>query len=159
MKFSGMLMVVKNMDVSRTFYQQVLRRTVVMDLDTYVVFEGFCLITEPQWAEFQTRTDLVYRYGNNVCELAFEEEEFDEFVAHFRTFPDIEIMCELREYEWGQRSPRFYDPDRHVVEVGEDMKTVTKRFLRSGMTVEQTTEKTMFPKEFVEMCREEMKGE
>ena len=33
---------------------------------------------------------------------------------------------------------RFYDPDRHIIEVGENMKTVCRRFLNSGMTPEET---------------------
>ena len=38
---------------------------------------------------------------------------------------------------WGQRVIRFYDLDGHIVEVGEDMKMVLKRFLASGMTMEE----------------------
>ena len=32
---------------------------------------------------------------------------------------------------------RFYDLDGHIIEVGEDMKMVIKRFLASGMTMEE----------------------
>lgn len=159
MKFSGMLLVVKDMDRSRRFYTDVLGQRVFLDLETYVEFGPFCLITEPQWLEFQDRKDLPYRYENNVCQLAFEEEDMDGFLRHLATFPDIEIMCVLKEYEWGQRSIRFYDPDRHIVEVGEDMKVVTKRFLQSGMTVEEACARTMLPHEYVHQCFLELSGE
>ena len=36
---------------------------------------------------------------------------------------------------------RFYDPDGHIIEVGEDMKMVIKRFLASGMTMEEISVK------------------
>ena len=42
---------------------------------------------------------------------------------------------------WGQRVIRFYDLDGHIVEVGEDMKMVLKRFLASGMTMEEISVK------------------
>ena len=42
---------------------------------------------------------------------------------------------------WGQRVIRFYDLDGHIVEVGEDMKMVIKRFLASGMTMEEVSVK------------------
>ena len=42
------------------------------------------------------------------------------------------------EHRWGQRVVRFYDPDRHIIEVGENMKTVCRHFLDSGMTPEET---------------------
>lgn len=159
MKLAGALLVVRDMDASRRFYTGVLRRDVFLDLETYVVFEGFSIITEPQWREFQDRADLEYRYRNNVCQLGFEVGDFDEFLAHFNFFPGIEIMGAPREYPWGQRSFRFYDPDGHVIEVGEDMKVVTKRCLRSGMTVEEACEKVMYPRPFVEECLRELKGE
>ena len=39
----------------------------------------------------------------------------------------------------------MYDPDRHVIEVGESMNFVARRFLNMGMTAEQTAEKTQRP--------------
>ena len=39
-----------------------------------------------------------------------------------------------------KRVVRFYDPDKHIIEVGENMKAVCKRFLDSEMTPEQVAE-------------------
>lgn len=36
---------------------------------------------------------------------------------------------------------RFYDLDGHIIEVGEDMKMVIKRFLATGMTMEEVSVK------------------
>ena len=55
---------------------------------------------------------------------------------------------------------RFYDPDRHIIEVGENMKAVCKRFIDSGMTPEQTAERMDVPVEYVNECmqqREQLK--
>ena len=38
-------------------------------------------------------------------------------------------MHPVKEHSWGQRVVRFYDPDRHIIEVGENMKVVCRRFL------------------------------
>jgi len=158
-KFSGLLLVVKDMERSRRFYQEVLSSTVFLDLETYVDFEGgFCLMTEGQWAEFLDNPTTAYNYKNNVCELSFEDDDIDAFMAHLEKFVDIEILTPLKEYEWGQRSVRFYDPDKHIIEVGENMKVVVKRFLSSGLSVEETMERTMYPRAFVEMCQQELNG-
>lgn len=159
MKLSGTMLVVKDMEVSRRFYQEVLSSTVFLDLETYVDFEdGFCLMTEAQWAEFLDNPTISYGYKNNVCELSFEDDDIDAFMAHLGTFADVEILTPLKEYEWGQRSVRFYDPDKHIIEVGENMQVVIKRFLSSGLSVEETMERAMFPREFVEMCKQELDG-
>ena len=158
MKLEGTLLVVKDMSASRRFYREVLARTVLLDLEVYVVFEGFFLLAESQWREFLGHTALPFSYGHNVCQLAFEDDDIDAFMAHFRKFPEIKVLTPLKEYAWGQRSIRFYDPDEHIIEVGESMKVVVKRFLRSGLTFEETMQKSMYPREFVEMCQREIAG-
>ena len=52
----------------------------------------------------------------------------------------------------GQRVVRFYDPDKHIIEVGENIKTVCKRFLDNGMTPEQVAERMDVPMKFVNAC-------
>ena len=60
----------------------------------------------------------------------------------------------MKEHRWGQRAVRFYDPDHHVIEVGERMDTVVRRFLQSGMTREQVARRMDVPLKFVEDCAE-----
>jgi len=55
----------------------------------------------------------------------------------------------VEEMPWGQRIVRFYDPDFHIIEVGEAMDAVIKKMLKSGMTVEQVSEKSQYPIEYV----------
>ena len=47
---------------------------------------------------------------------------------------------------------RFYDPDKHIIEVGENMKSVCKRFLDSGMNIEETAKRMDVPIEFINEC-------
>ena len=58
-----------------------------------------------------------------------------------KEYPDIEYLGEVIEHSWGQRVIRFYDLDGHIIEVGEEMKMVIKRFLASGMTMEEVSVK------------------
>lgn len=44
---------------------------------------------------------------------------------------------------------RFYDPDRYIIEVGENMKAVCKRFIDRGMTPEQTAKRMDIPMKYV----------
>lgn len=65
---------------------------------------------------------------------------------------DIEYVHPIMEHSWGQRVVRFYDPDKHIIEVGENMKVVCKRFLDSGMTPEQVAKRMDVPMKFVNAC-------
>lgn len=73
-------------------------------------------------------------------ELYFEEEDFDGFLEKLARRGDIRYIGDgVKEAARGQRSVRFYDPDDHIVEVGESMKRVIGRFLASGLSMEETS--------------------
>jgi hypothetical protein len=60
----------------------------------------------------------------------------------------------LREQPWGQRVFRVYDPDGHIVEIGEPMPVVIQRFLAQGMSAEEAAERTSMPLEIVQKIAE-----
>jgi len=147
MKYTGTLIAVKDMGISKRFYHDVLGLDVAADFGANVMLEGgIFLQTLDTWEQF-TRTDNVI-LQNNAGELYFEEEDIDAFSEHLRSF-EISYVHELLEHPWGQRAVRFYDPDGHIIEVGEMMDAVTERFLRSGMTVEEVAERMDVPAEYV----------
>ena len=68
-------------------------------------------------------------------------QDFDAFLDKLSKYSNIERLGEVIEHSWGQRVVRFYDLDGHIIEVGEDMKMVIKRFLATGMTMEEVSVK------------------
>jgi len=90
-------------------------------------------------------------FGGNNFEIYFEEDDFDSFIDRLQTI-DIDYVHPVKEHPWGQRVVRFYDPDGHIIEVGENIKAVCKRFLDSGMTPEQAAVRMDVPIKFVNAC-------
>ena len=88
---------------------------------------------------------------NKTVDIYFEEDDFDKFADRLKEY-DIEYVHPIIEHSWGQRVVRFYDPDKHIIEVGENMKIVCKRFLNSGMTPEQVAERMDVPMKFINAC-------
>jgi catechol 2,3-dioxygenase-like lactoylglutathione lyase family enzyme len=154
MKFSSPLIAVNNMQESREFYEKVLRQKVILDFGENITFEGdFALQSKSTWQEFIDESEGEILQKSNNFELYFEEENFDDFMTHLNSFP-IEFVHKVKEYPWGQRVIRFYDPNGHIIEVGENMRTVIKHFLAQGMTVEEAAKRSQFPIEFVKSCVE-----
>ncbi len=81
-------------------------------------------------------------------ELYFEESDFDAFPERLSGF-EVKYVHEAVEHRRGQRAVRFYDPDDHIIEVGENMGAVVKRFKNSGMTGEQVAKRMDVPLEYV----------
>lgn len=147
MKYVSTLISVKDMEVSKKFYREVLGVEVISDLGANVTLTGgFALQRMDTWQYFIANKE-VYLH-NNAAELVFEEKEFDSFVEHMKKF-DIEYVHDVVEYGWGQRVIRFYDPDYHIIEVGEDMEMVVRRFKATGMTDEQVAERMHVPLDYV----------
>ena len=64
----------------------------------------------------------------------------------------MEYVHPIMGHSWEQREVRIYDPDKHIIEIGENIKVVCKRFLDSGMTPEQIAERMDVPMKFVNAC-------
>ncbi len=151
MKYSGSLIAVKNMEVSKKFYTEVLHQNIAFDIGVHVSFEDNLSLQE-NYAELVGFDSAEMHTCSKNFELYFEEENFDSFLEDLKKFPDIKYLHNTKEYDWGQRVIRFYDPDMHIVEVAESMVSVVKRFLNQGMSVEETAKRTMYPIEFVQGC-------
>ncbi len=148
MKFVCPLIAVSDIEVSRSFYEKVLNQKVTLDFGANVTFEGRFAIQLDFAGLINIKQNDVINRSNNF-ELYFEEEDLDSFVKKIRCFEHVEYVHDVREYPWGQRVIRFYDPDKHIIEVGESMESVIKRFLDQGLSVEETASRTTYPIDFV----------
>lgn len=152
MKFESPLLAVSDMARSVAFYNKVLGLDKILDFGANVTLTGgVCLQTHKTWAEFIgiSSDKLVWR--GRVSELYFEEDDFDAFAEKLCKL-DIHYVHPVKEHRWGQRVVRFFDPDGHIIEVGENMKTVCRRFLRGGMTPEQAAARMDVPVAYVKDC-------
>ena len=147
MKLAGTLIAVKDMDRSKRFYHDVLGLDVVTDFGSNVTLDGGVVLqTLDTWKSF-IRTDHVV-LPNNAGELYFEADDIDGFRGHLESF-EINFVHPLFEHPWGQRVIRFYDPDGHVIEVGERMDAVILRFMKQGLSAEETATRMDVPLDFV----------
>lgn len=153
MKFKNPLLVVTDLEASKAFYKEVLGLHVILDFGANVTLTGgVCLQTKESWlALIQSERDEVSFCGMDA-ELYFEEDSFDAFLEKLSKMNSICYIHPVTEHPWGQRVVRFYDPDRHIIEVGENMETVCRRFLDCGMTAEEIAKRMDVPLKYVTRC-------
>jgi len=145
MKYSGTLIVVSDIEQSKTFYQTLLGLQIETDLGANVTLTGgISLQTLETWRKFIGKDETAFY--NHAMELYFETNDFDEFI---KKLPNIKLVHPPLEHSWGQRVVRFYDPDGHIIEVGENMQKVTQRFIDSGMTITQTATRMGVPQDYI----------
>lgn len=157
MRCEGYMLVSKDIALAKKFYTDVVGATVALDLPTHVVFvEGFSLVLERNWLDFAELELENIVYSHHAGQLGFEVDDISAFVSKLEKLPSVQIMHQIKEHPWGRWAIRLYDPDGHVVEVGESMQVVVKRFLANGLSVKDVSLKTEFPEEYVLLCKEEV---
>lgn len=150
MKLKNPLLVVSDIDKSVDFYKKVLGLRVIADFGANKTLTGgLSLQTAESWKEFIGTDDI--SFGGSDAEIYFEEDDFDNFADRLTSL-GVDFVHPVTTHSWGQRAVRFYDPDRHIIEVGENIKTVCRRFLDSGMTPEQVAARMDVPMKFVNSC-------
>lgn len=149
MKLKNPLLVVKDIDKSVEFYKKILGLHVISDFGANKTLTGgLSLQTLESWKTF---IDKDVSFGNNSSEIYFEEENFDSFIEKLKIY-DIEYVHQVKEHSWGQRVVRIYDPDKHIIEIGEDIEMVCRRFLENGMSPQEVAERMDVPVKFVHAC-------
>lgn len=151
MKYICPLLVVENIAVSRSFYETLLGQTVKFDFGENITFEGdFAIHEKKHYASLlgENKEPLIQTGAHNF-ELYFEEEDVIGLSEKLEK-ENIRLVHDVREQPWGQRVVRFYDPDHHIIEVGERMETLVVRLFQQGLSKEDIEKKTMMPMSFVE---------
>ena len=119
--FVNTIVFVKDIQVSKKFYSDILGMKVLQDYETIVFFENHLVL---HIADSIIRTifkkpmsSALRKQGRNNILLYFETDKLDEL--YDRISDKVKIIHGIEKQAWGQKVFRFYDPDDHMVEFGE----------------------------------------
>ena len=151
-KFICAVFFVKDIEISKEFYQNVLGQKIMMDHGENVLFEGGLSLWNGDYAletiglKNTEKTPL----GRQNSEIYFESGDLDKLYEKIKKEKEkIEFIHKIKEQPWGQRAFRIYDPDGHIVEFGEPMSAVIIRFKDQNMTPEEISKRTSMPLDIV----------
>lgn len=141
-RFSAAVIFVEDIKKSRTFYETVLGQEVESDYGECVVFAGGFAIWEKAYAHNLIFGGRAARFADKAheLELYFETEAMKEVRLKLKSAGAQEVHP-MMEQPWGQRVLRVYDPDRHIVEIGETTRIVVQRLLENGVSAEEIAER------------------
>lgn len=151
-KYHSAAVFVQNIEISKKFYTEVLELVIEFDFGKNVILEGGITLWEinpnhilPQQLGIGSINDR----SINRFEFYFETEDIETVFENVKS-SRVDLLHSLHEEPWGQRTFRFFDPDRHLIEIGESMETFVKRLYSQGITTEQISRKTSIPCKKVE---------
>jgi len=92
--------------------------------------------------------DKIRDYSVSRFELYFETNNIVQDFNDLKS-KNVKFLHEIHEEIWGQQTIRFFDPDNHLIEIGESMEQFVSRFYKQGLTIEQISARTNVPVEEV----------
>ena len=90
MKYEGVCIAVKDINLSKRFYQELFDLEVYQDYGINISFGGLSLQQEFDWMAGVPKESVLEKSHN--MELYFEEDDFDGFIAKLERRKDIEYI-------------------------------------------------------------------
>jgi catechol 2,3-dioxygenase-like lactoylglutathione lyase family enzyme len=143
---------VKDIEVAKKFYIDLLGMSVMLDFGKNVIFQnGFAIweIEENHIIPQKLGLERVSDPLSNRFELFFETEQLIENFESLKR-NNVVFLHEVTEEPWGQLTIRFFDPDKHLIEIGESIEQFVTNLYRQGLSLEQVSKKTSVPLSEVE---------
>ena len=148
MRYQCALLAVRDVQKSLQFYQSWFGMEVEMDLGWNVALKGG-LALQQNFAWLTGLPEESVNTWSHDMELYFETDDLDSVNARLMADEAIQWVHPIKEHDWKQRVVRIYDPDHHIIEIGEAMQVVFKRLLAQGLTAPEIAGVTQFPLETV----------
>ncbi|HEY9123808.1 MAG TPA: VOC family protein [Bacteroidales bacterium] len=121
--FYNTIVFVHNLTVSKHFYEKIIGLKVEQSYETIVFFENHFVIHEAEAiisTIYGPKQQTKEKQGQNNLLIYFET---DDIHASYQNMVNnkVNIIHPIIKQQWGQQVFRFYDPDGHIVEIGEAM--------------------------------------
>jgi catechol 2,3-dioxygenase-like lactoylglutathione lyase family enzyme len=151
-KFMGPIILVNDVTHSRTFYETLLGLKVQYDFGVNASFEGGLAIHLKSHFQGLLGDPLNFPVTQKAHngDLVFETDELI-LVSERLQNAGVAFIHPVIEQPWGQRLLRCYDPDGHILEIGETMEETVRRLRLQGWTNEEIREKTGMPPDFTDL--------
>lgn len=143
--FHSIVLFVNDIEKSKKFYTEVLGQEIEYDFGNNVALKNGITLWRMMPEHIISRSG---KHNKTITTKAFEiyfETNNLEIVQEVIAKNHLEILHDLMEEPWGQRTIRFYDPDNNLIEVGETLEKFVVRMAHSGMKLEEISAKTTIP--------------
>lgn len=138
--FFAPIIFVKDIEKAKRFYTEVLEQKIEHDFGKNIIFKSRVSL----W-EIDPDLEIASVKGNsangNTFELYFETKDISGTFSSLSKY-GIKFLHKIKTEPWGQMTFRFFDPDNHLIEIGENMPTFVSRIYRETGSVQSVVQKT-----------------
>jgi catechol 2,3-dioxygenase-like lactoylglutathione lyase family enzyme len=132
---------VKNIEESKRFYCEILKQKIEMDLGKNLILKDGITLWEMPKKHILRRFGYGKKSEINGYEIYFETDTIEKCYEEL-TEDGVVFLHDIHEESWGQRTIRFTDPDKNLIEIGESMRIFLGRLMKEHYSFEEISKKT-----------------
>ncbi|MDP4117395.1 MAG: VOC family protein [Bacteroidota bacterium] len=118
-RFRNVILLTSDIEKSKNFYCNIIGLSIKQDFKTFVLFEGnFSIHTADLFYEYIDKQYHGEKMGQNNLDLYFSTSDLLSMQEKLKD-AGIPFIHEIRKQAWGESIIRIYDPDGHIVEIGD----------------------------------------
>lgn len=140
MKLQSVAIFVANIEKSTPFYTNFLGLKILNNMGKNVELSNGITLWECNRNHI-IASNLDTNSPSNRFELYLETDDIQAEYLRLKEL-DVTFFHPIQTEPWGQRTFRFFDPDKHLIEVGESMPITIKNMLNSGLSIHEIGKKT-----------------
>ena len=144
-KLKSFVLLVKNIQVSKDFYTNLLGEEIEYDFGKNISFKSGLVVWELRKEHIisQKLSDQI-NSNCNRCEVYYETDDLDLIYATLLQ-NNVKFLHHIHIEPWTQRTIRFFDPDNHLVEIGETLEAFIKRSWENHNDIDMVSKETFVP--------------
>ncbi len=147
--FKNIVLFVNDIEKSKKFYTEVLGQQIEYDFGATIGFTGGVALWKLQPGHEIAHSQDNKHMPSTGFEVYFETENILEMVDQIKKL-QLKLLHPLKTESWGQQTIRLYDPDNHLIEIGESLYTFIQRIYNETSSIEETQKKTGVPVSMIE---------
>lgn len=118
-RFRNSIALVKNTDISKAFYRDIIGINIVQDSGSFVLFEGnFSIHDAAIFYGYIGKTYEGEKLGRDNLDLYLTTDDLPAMQEKLEK-AGVEFIHKIRKFDWGESVFRVYDPDGHIIEIGD----------------------------------------
>ncbi len=125
MKQIDTIVLVESIETSKRFYSDFLGLEILHDWESMVIFKNRLAIHQTDLLLPKLVAEKFLKQGkqgasNIIIYLELENENIEDYYTRMQE-KKVEILHDIQKLPW-QKKFRIYDPDNHIIEIGEPHK-------------------------------------
>jgi len=148
LKFKNILLSTRDLKKSLEFYTKIFGEEIEKDLDGSIILKSGIVLQE-NFHKLLSKQKKEIKYRSYDHELYYEVDDFENFINKLSDFNEVIYVNKPLLTPWNQKIVRIFDPDYHIIEIGESMRSIAIRLSHDKKTPEEIAFLIHFPLETI----------